>query len=91
MNALIAVWTLIAVLAAAGTAWTVWLVRSGGRSWHPGDPLPHVPADAPIRTWHAAAQSARAADTAATANYYGPSHRSPWRTAAGREPQRAGR
>ena len=51
MNVLIAVWILIAVLAAAGTAWIVLLVRSGGRSWHPGDPLPHVPADAPIRNW----------------------------------------
>ena len=54
MNVLIAVWTLIAVLAAAGTAWIVLLVRAGGRSWHPGDPLPHVPADAPLRTWRRA-------------------------------------
>ena len=66
MNVLIAVWTLIAVLAAAGTAWIAALVRSGGRSWHPGDPLPPVPADAPIRTWHAAARAARAAGTTPT-------------------------
>ena len=52
MTILIAVWTLTAVLAAAGTTAIVALVCSGGRSWRPGDPLPHVPADAPLRTWH---------------------------------------
>ena len=67
MNVLIAVWTLIAVLAAAGTAWIVLLVRSGGRSWHPGDPLPAVPPDAPLRTWHAAAQRTRVAETSPSA------------------------
>ena len=59
MNVLITVWTLTAVLAAAGTCLTVLLVRSGGRSWHPGDPLPRVPADAPIRTWHDQRSAAR--------------------------------
>ncbi len=63
MNVLITVWTLTAVLAAAGTCLTVLLVRSGGRSWHPGDPLPHVPADAPIRTWHDAELRTRVADS----------------------------
>ena len=63
MNVLIAVWTLTAVLTAAGTAWIAALVRSGGRSWHPGDPLPHVPASAPLRTWHAAAQRTRVAQS----------------------------
>ena len=63
MNVLIAVWILIAVLAAAGTAWIVLLVRSGGRSWHPGDPLPHVPADVPLRTWHEAELRTRVADS----------------------------
>ena len=52
MTALLIIWTLAAVILATGTAWTARLVRSGGRSWHPGDPLPHVPADAPLRTWH---------------------------------------
>ncbi len=74
MTILIATWTLTAVLAAAGTAAIVLLVRSGGRSWHPGDPLPHIPADAPLRTWHDTAPSA--------ASYYGPSYRSPRRTDA---------
>ena len=54
MTPLIIIWTLIAVMLAAGTAAIVALVRSGGRSWHPGDPLPHVPADAPIRSWRRA-------------------------------------
>ena len=66
MNALYAVWILTAVMLAGGIAWTVLLVRRV-RCWRPGDPLPHVPASAPLRAWHAA------------------------RTAAGREPQRAGR
>ncbi len=52
MTPLLIIWTLTAVLAAAGTATIVLLVRSGGRSWHPGDPLPHIPANAPLRTWH---------------------------------------
>lgn len=60
MTPLITIWTLTAVLAAAGTAAIVLLVRSGGRSWHPGDPLPHVPADAPLRTWHDAEMRRRA-------------------------------
>jgi hypothetical protein len=51
MTPLIIIWTLIAVLAAAGTTLIAWLVRSAGPTWHPGDPLPHVPADAPIRNW----------------------------------------
>ncbi len=59
MTPLLIVWILIAVLAGGGAAWIVLLVRSGGRSWHPGDPLPHIPANAPIRTWHAAAQRHR--------------------------------
>jgi hypothetical protein len=63
MTPLIITWTLIAVMLAAGIAWTVRLVRSGGRSWHPGDPLPAVPPDAPLRTWHAAAQRTRVAET----------------------------
>ena len=63
MTPLLIIWTLTAVLAAAGTAAIVALVRSGGRSWHPGDPLPHVPADAPLRTWHDAAQRTRVAET----------------------------
>ena len=61
MTILIATWTLIAVLAAAGTAWTIRLVRSGGRSWRPGDPLPAVPSDAPLRTWHDTAPRTRVA------------------------------
>ncbi len=69
MTILIAVWTLTAVLAAAGTAAIVLLARSGGRSWHPGDPLPHVPADAPLRTWHDAAQRTRVARTAPAAHH----------------------
>ncbi|MDA8321668.1 MAG: hypothetical protein M0030_17930 [Actinomycetota bacterium] len=63
MTPLLIIWTLTAVLAAAGTAAIVALVRSGGRSWHPGDPLPAVPSDAPLRTWHAGAQRTRAAGT----------------------------
>ena len=63
MTILIATWTLTAVLAAAGITWTVLLVCSGGRSWHPGDPLPHVPADAPLRTWHEAELRTRVADS----------------------------
>jgi hypothetical protein len=55
MTPLITIWILTAVLAAAGAIWIVRLVRSGGRSWHPGDPLPHDRADAPIRTWHVTA------------------------------------
>lgn len=87
MTILLTVAALTAALAAAGTAWTVRLIRSGGRSWHPGDPLPHVPATAPLRTWHDAAQAARAAGTAPfAASYYGPSHRSPRRTSAGSVP-----
>ena len=54
MTPLIIIWTLIAVMLAAGIAWIAVLVRSGARSWHPGDPLPHVPADAPLRTWRRA-------------------------------------
>ena len=83
MTILLAVAALIAALAAAGTIWTVRLIRSGGRSWHPGDPLPHVPATAPLRTWHAGAQAARAPGTVpSAASYYGPSYRSPRRTDA---------
>ena len=63
MTPLLIIWTLTAVLAAAGTATIVLLVRSGGRAWHPGDPLPHVPADAPLRTWHDAELRTRAAET----------------------------
>ena len=63
MTPLLVIWTLTAVLAAAGTTAIVLLIRSGGRSWHPGDPLPHIPADAPLRTWHDAAQRTRAAGT----------------------------
>ncbi|MDA8320998.1 MAG: hypothetical protein M0030_14515 [Actinomycetota bacterium] len=63
MTLLIATWTLTAVLAAAGITWTVRLVRSGGRSWHPGDPLPPVPADAPLRTWHDTARRTRVTET----------------------------
>ena len=61
MTVLITIWTLTAVLATAGITWTVRLVRSGGRSWHPGDPLPHIPADAPLRTWHDTPQRTRVA------------------------------
>ena len=63
MTPLLIIWTLIAVLAAAGTAAIVLLVRSGGRSWHPGDPLPHIPATAPLRTWHDAAQRTRVSES----------------------------
>ena len=66
MTPLLIVWTLTAVLAAAGTAWIVVVLRSGGRSWHTGDPLPHVPADAPLRTWHEAAQRRRSDATPAS-------------------------
>ena len=63
MTPLLIIWILTAVLGAAGTAAIVLLVRSGGRSWHPGDPLPHIPADAPLHTWHASAQRTRATGT----------------------------
>ena len=63
MTPLLIIWTLIAVLAAAGTAAIVLLVRSGGRSWHPGDPLPHIPSTAPLRTWHDAAQRTRVSES----------------------------
>jgi hypothetical protein len=69
MTILIAVWTLTVVLAAAGTAAIVLLARSGGRSWHPGDPLPHVPPDAPLRTWHDDAQRTRVARTTPAAHH----------------------
>ena len=69
MSLLIITWTLTAVLAAAGTAAIVLLVRSAGRSWHPGDPLPHIPADAPLRTWHADAQRTRVARTTPAAHH----------------------
>jgi hypothetical protein len=75
MTILIAVWTLTAVLAAAGTAWIVLLVRSGGRSWHPGDPLPHVPATAPLRTWHDAEMRTRATETGSAGHRQAPEPR----------------
>ncbi|MHB1593884.1 MAG: hypothetical protein ACYCO9_06410 [Streptosporangiaceae bacterium] len=67
MTPLIVIWTLLAVLAAAGTTWIAWLARSGGRTWHPGDPLPHVPPGAPLRTWHDAGPRARAAGSVPSA------------------------
>ena len=59
MTPLLIIWTLTAALAAAGITWTIRLVRAGGRSWHPGDPLPAVPPDAPLRTWHDAGMRRR--------------------------------
>ena len=66
MTPLIITWTLTAALLAGGITWTVRLIRSGGRSWHPGDTLPHVPADAPLRTWHAPEMRTRVAETSPT-------------------------
>jgi hypothetical protein len=35
----------------AGAA-SVPLILHRHPSWHPGDDIPEVPADAPLRTWH---------------------------------------
>lgn len=44
---------IMVVICGGGAAWIGYLLHRDGRSWHPGDPLPDVPADAPIRHWQA--------------------------------------
>ena len=48
---MIIVIAVIIVICGGGAAWTAYLLHRDGRSWHPGDPLPDVPPDAPLRTW----------------------------------------
>lgn len=57
MTALLILAATLGLLAAAGALYvTRALRRDQAAVWHPGDPVPDVPADAPLRTWHAARQ-----------------------------------
>ncbi|HVB45592.1 MAG TPA: hypothetical protein VNF47_23195 [Streptosporangiaceae bacterium] len=51
----------VAVILAPGAPLTAYLAhllrRDRAMIWHPGDDLPDVPGDAPIRTWHASPAS----------------------------------